>query len=71
MSKISVKNIIKNLKEKFILNPIVHTDFDPHTEKYLLTEDFDWKTNAKYFFSDYAKKEMDFLEKEFKSLDSL
>ena len=65
------ENIIKNLKEKFILNPIVHTDFDPHTEKYLLTEDFDWKTNAKYFFSDYAQKEMDFLEQEFKSLDSI
>ena len=65
------ENIIKNLKEKYILSPIVHTDFDPHTEKYLLTEDFDWKTNAKYFFSDYAQKEMDFLEQEFKSLDSI
>ena len=65
------ENIIKNLKEKYILNPIEYSNFDQHTEKYLLTEDFDWKTNAKYFFSDYAQKEMDFLEQEFKSLDSI
>ena len=61
----------ENLKGQYILNPIEHTDFDQHSEKYLFVDDFDWKTNAKYFFSDYSEKEMDFLEKEFKSFNSV
>ena len=61
----------ENLKEKYILNPIEYSDFDQHTEQYLFVDDFDWKTNAKYFFSDYAEKEMDFLEKELKSFESI
>lgn len=62
---------ISKLKEKYILSNIQYEDFNWHGEKCLYLDEFDWKTNAKYFFSDYAEKEMDFLEKEFKSLDSL
>ena len=61
----------EKIKEKYILNPIEYENFDSHNDKYLYTEDFEWKTNAKYFFSDYAEKEMDFLEKELKYLDNL
>jgi hypothetical protein len=48
-----------------------YTDFNPHVEKFLDTEDFNWETNAKYFFSDYAGKEMDYLKKDFKTLETL
>lgn len=61
----------KKFKEKYILNPIEYVNFNQHNDTYLYVDDFEWKTNAKYFFSDYAEKEMDFLEKELKSLDSI
>ena len=61
----------ENIRNKFISNPCKYSDFQQHSEKYLYTDDFDWKTNAKYFFSDYAEKEMEFLEKELKKLDEI
>ena len=71
INKFIENNEINKLKDKYILNHIEYEDFNWHGEKCLYVDEFDWKTNAKYFFSDYAEKEMDFLEKEFKSLDSL
>jgi len=68
------KNLInrKEIFQKYISELIFsYTDFNPHIEKYLFTEDFNWKTNAKYFFSDYAGKEMDYLNKELKTLENL
>ena len=50
---------------------VSYTDFNQHIEKFLYTEDFSWKENAKYFFLDYARKEMDYLDKEFKTLEKL
>ena len=61
----------ENIKNLYIINPVEYTDFNQHSEKFLFTDDFDWNTNAKYFFSDYAEKEMEFLEKELKSLDNI
>ena len=68
-------NILINKKEifqKYISVLIVtYSDFNPHIEQYLSTEDFNWKANAKYFFSDYAGKDMDYLNKELKTLENL
>jgi hypothetical protein len=66
------QNTNNNFSIKFLLKePVVYEDFNQHHDKYLYVDDFDWKTNAKYFYVDYASKEMDFLEKEFKALDTL
>ena len=66
------QNTNNNFSIKFLLKePVIYEDFNQHHDKYLYVDDFDWKTNAKYFYVDYASKEMDFLEKEFKALDSL
>jgi hypothetical protein len=66
---------INNRKEIFLkyMSDLIfsYTDFNPHVEKFLDTEDFNWETNAKYFFSDYAGKEMDYLKKDFKTLETL
>ena len=62
---ISALNIVmnKNIKEnkidktKYILNPIEYVDFNKnHSDKFLYIDDFDWKTNAKYFFLIMLKK---------------
>ena len=69
-----INNLInkKLIRQKFMSDLIVsYTDFNPHIEKFLYTEDFSWKENAKYFFSDYVGKEMDYLNKEFKTLEKL
>ena len=64
--------VIKDIFKKYISEFIISYDnFNPHMEKYLLVEDFDWKKNAKYFFVDYAGKEMEYLEKELKVLENL
>ena len=64
--------IIKDIFKKYISELIIsYNDFNPHIEKYLLVEDFDWKKNAKYFFVDYAGKEMEYLEKDLKVLENL
>lgn len=63
-----IKDIFKKYISEFIIS---YNDFNPHIEKYLLIEDFDWKNNAKYFFVDYAGKEMEYLEKELKVLENL
>ena len=64
--------VIKDIFKKYISELIIsYNDFNPHIEKYLLVEDFDWKKNAKYFFVDYAGKEMEYLEKELKVLENL
>jgi len=68
------KNLInrKEIFQKYMSDLIFsYSDFDPHIEKYLLTEDFNWKTNAKYYFIDNAGKEMDYLDKELKTLENL
>ena len=66
------QNTNNNFSIKFLLKePVIYEDFNQHHDKYLYVDDFDWKTNAKYFYVDYASKEMDFLEKEFKALDTL
>ena len=66
------QNTNNNFSIKFLLKePVIYEDFNQHHDKYLYVDDFDWKTNAKYFYVDYASKEMDFLEKEFKALDIL
>ena len=66
---------INNRKEIFLkyMSDLIfsYTDFNPHVEKFLDTEDFNWETNAKYFFSDYAGKEMDYLNRDFKTLGTL
>ena len=64
--------VIKDIFKKYISELIIsYNNFNPHIEKYLLIEDFDWKKNAKYFFVDYAGKEMEYLEKELKVLENL
>jgi hypothetical protein len=65
---IVIKDIFKKYISEFIIS---YNNFNPHMEKYLLVEDFDWKKNAKYFFVDYAGKEMEYLEKELKVLENL
>ena len=68
------KNLInrKEIFQKYMSDLIFsYSDFDPHIEKYLVTEDFNWKTNAKYYFIDNAGKEMDYLDKELKTLENL
>ena len=69
------KNNLINRKEIFqkYMSDLIfsYSDFDPHIEKYLVTEDFNWKTNAKYYFIDNAGKEMDYLDKELKTLENL
>ena len=62
----------KEIFKKYISDLIIsYTDFNPHIEKYLNIEDFDWKGNAKYFYFDYAGKEMDILDKELKFLENV
>ena len=62
----------KEIFKKYISDLIIsYTDFNPHIEKYLNIEDFDWKGNAKYFYFDYAGKEMEYLDKEFKFLEKI
>ena len=61
----------KFLRKYMSNDPIIYINFDQHNDKYLYIDDFDWKTNAKYFYVDYAEKEMDFLENEFKLLDNI
>ena len=62
----------KEIFQKYMSLLIVsYTDFKPHIEQFLTTDDFNWETNAKYFFSDYAGKEMDYLNTEFKNLENL
>ena len=65
---IIIKDIFKKYISEFIIS---YNNFNPHIEKYLLIEDFNWKKNAKYFFVDYAGKEMEYLEKELKVLENL
>ena len=50
---------------------ISYSDFNPHIEKYLHLEDFNWEENAKYFYFDYAGKEMKYLDKELKFLKNM
>ena len=64
----NIKDIFKKYISEFIVS---YNNFNPHMEKYLLEEDFNWKTNAKYFYFDYAGKEMDYLDKELKLLENL
>ena len=68
------KNNIGNNKEifkKYIYELIVsYSDFNQHAEKYLYAEDFNWNTNAKYFFIDLAGKDMEYLEKDFNFLNN-
>ena len=62
----------KEIFKKYISDLIIsYTDFNPHIEKYLNIEEFDWKGNAKYFYFDYAGKEMEYLDKEFKFLENI
>ena len=69
------KNNATNKKEifkKYIYELIdSYSDFNPHVEKYLYVEDFSWKTEAKYFFIDLARKDMEYLEKEFNFLENM
>ena len=62
------KEIFRKYISEFIMT---YNNFNPHIEKYLLVEDFNWKTNAKYFFFDYAGKEMEYLDKELKVLENI
>ena len=62
------KDCFKKYISEFI---ITYNNFNPHVEKYLLVEDFNWKKNAKYFFFDYAGKEMEYLDKELKVLENI
>ena len=65
---IVIKDIFKKYISEFIIS---YNNFNPHIEKYLLVEDFDWKKNAKFFYVDYTGKEMEYLEKELKVLENL
>lgn len=65
---INKKEIFKNYISDLIIS---YTDFNPHIEKYLNIEDFNWKGNAKYFYFDYAGKEMEYLDKELKFLENI
>ena len=67
-----INNLINKKLEKFMSNLIVsHTDFNPHTEKFLFTYEFSWTKDAKFYFRDYAKIEMEYLNKEFMTLEKL
>ena len=62
----------KEIFKKYISDLIIsYTDFNPHIEKYLHEEDFNWEKNAKYFYFDYSGKEMEYLDKELKFLENM
>lgn len=65
--------IIKSdITKKYMFDLIIdYTDFNQHSDEYLSEEDFNWKTNAKNFFYDYAGKEMDYLNKELNVLENI
>ncbi len=62
------KDVFKKYISEFIIS---YNNFNPHIEKYLLAEDFNWNDNAKYFYFDYAGKEMEYLDKDLKALQNL
>ena len=62
------KDIFKKYISEFIIS---YNNFNPHIEKYLFVEDFNWNENAKYFYFDYAGKEMEYLGKDLKALENL
>ena len=62
----------KEIFKKYMYELIVsYSDFNQHVEKYLYVEHFDWKNDAKYFFMDLARKDMEYLETEFKFLEKM
>lgn len=65
---INKKDIFKLYISDLIIS---YSDFNPHIEKYLHLEDFNWEENAKYFYFDYAGKEMKYLDKELKFLKNM
>ena len=69
------KTNIDNKKEifkKYMYELIAsYSDFNPHAEKYLYLDDFNWENNAKYFFMNLAGKDMEYLEKELKFLQKM
>ncbi len=65
--------IVMNKKfQKYISELIVsYSDFNPHIIKYLSTEDFSWIEETRIYFSNSVGKDMDYLDKEIKILESL
>ena len=63
---------IKEIFKKYMYELIVsYSDFNQHAEKYLYLDDFNWENNAKYFFMNLAGKDMEYLEKELKFLQTM
>ena len=62
----------KEIFKKYIYELICsYSDFNQHAEKYLYLDDFNWENNAKYFFMNLAGKDMEYLEKELKFLQTM
>ena len=62
----------KEIFKKYISDLIIsYTDFNPHIDKYLNIDYFNWEGDGKYFYYDYAGKEIEYLLKEFKCLENV
>ena len=65
--------IVMNKKFQKYMSELItsYTDFNPHVVKYLSTEEFSWIEDTRICFFNCVGKDMDYLDKEIKILESL